>query len=104
MKKTPDVIFAIDGIFEEQAIREANSLNLPAYAVLNTNGDDTVVTNCIPANTNSVKSVEFIADALSSVLKGAKVKTNVVKKTPATKVSGEKKAPAKKAPAKTEEK
>ena len=104
MKKTPDVIFVVDGIFEEQAIKEANSLKLPAYAVLNTNGDDTVVTNCIPANTNSVKSVEFIADALTSVLKGAKAKTNTVKKTAATKVSGEKKAPVKKAVAKTEEK
>jgi small subunit ribosomal protein S2 len=99
MKKTPDVIFAIDGVFEAQAIKEANSLNLPAYAVLNTNGDDTVVTNCIPANTNSVKSVEFIANTISAELAGVKAKTTV-RKTPAKKVSGEKKAAPKKAPAK----
>ena len=108
MKKTPDVLFVVDGIYEEQAIKEANSLRLPCYAVLNTNGDDTVVTNCIPANTNSVKSVEFISNALSTELSGVKAKTTV-KKTVAKKVSGEKKAPArkpaaKKAPAKTEEK
>jgi len=108
MKKTPDVIFAIDGIFEAQAIKEANSLKLPAYAVLNTNGDDNVVTNCIPANTNSVKSVEFIANTLATELKTVKAKTSF-KKAPATKVSGEKKAPVKKAvvkkvEAKTEEK
>ncbi len=102
MKKTPDVIFAIDGIFEAQAIKEANSLNLPAYAVLNTNGDDTVVTNCIPANTNSVKSVEFIANILATELKAAKAKTSF-KKAPAAKVSGEKKAPAAKAVVKTVE-
>lgn len=101
MKKIPDVIFAIDGVFEEQAIKEANSLNLLAYAVLNTNWDDTVLTNCIPANTNSVKSIEYIANELKDALSGgvksvAKVWNTWVKKIASTKVSGEKKATVKK--------
>jgi ribosomal protein S2 len=37
MKKVPDVIFVVDGIFEAQAVREANSLKLPVFAILNTN-------------------------------------------------------------------
>jgi len=37
MKKIADVIFVVDGVFESQALREANSLNLPSLAVLNTN-------------------------------------------------------------------
>lgn len=108
MKRTPDVIFVVDGIYEEQAIKEANSLRLPAFAVLNTNGDDTVVDNCIPANTNSVKSIEYIAGELSSELAGVKVKAPV-QRTAQRKVSGDKKPAARKprAPkteAKTEEK
>lgn len=102
MKKVPDVIVAVDGIYEAQAIKEANSLNLLAFAVLNTNGDDTVVTNCIPANTNAVKSVAYIAEELKSALAGVKPKT-LVKKVADKKVSGEKKAPVRKPRAKKEE-
>ena len=57
MKKIPDIVFVVDGVYERQAIKEANSLKLKTFAVLNTNGDDTIVDNCIPANTNSVKSI-----------------------------------------------
>lgn len=113
MKKIPDVVFVIDGVFEEQAIREANQLKLLSYAVLNTNGDDTVLTNCIPANTNSVKSIEYIAAALKDSLSGkAREAASTtatwtaparVKKVAETKVSGEKKAPAKRAPKKAAE-
>lgn len=68
MKKIPDVIFVVDWVYEEQALKEANSLNLISYAILSTNGDDTVVDNCIPANTNAVKSIEFVLDALKDSL------------------------------------
>ncbi len=104
MKTTPDVIFVVDGVYEKQAIKEANSLGLKAFAIMNTNGDDTVVDNLIPANTNSVKSIEFIAEALKSELAWVKVKAPAkrpVKRMDSRKVSGERKAPAKKAPAKT---
>jgi len=110
MKKIPDAVFVIDGIFEEQAISEANSLKILAYAVLNTNGDDSVLKNCIPANTNSVKSIDYIAAALRDALSGkvrdastsatSTISQAKVKKIDDTKVSGEKKVPAKKAPAK----
>ena len=78
MKKVPDIIFAIDGAFEVQALREANSLKLPSFAVLNTNGDPDRVEAFIPANTNSVKSIDFIAAELKSCLAGVKVSTKSV--------------------------
>jgi small subunit ribosomal protein S2 len=68
MKKIPDVLFVVDGVYEQQAIKEANSLKLKSFAILNTNGDDTIVDNLIPANTNSVKSTEFIANTIKSEL------------------------------------
>jgi ribosomal protein S2 len=68
MKKIPDVIFAVDGVYEEQAVKEANSLRLTSFAIMNTNGDDISVTNMIPANTNSVKSTEYIASILKTEL------------------------------------
>lgn len=106
MKRTPDVLFVVDGIYEAQAVREANSLNLTSFAIMNTNGDDTSVTNMIPANTNSVKSTEFIANVLKTELAGTKVKASggKIQKMAPKKVSGETKASAKKTVAKTETK
>jgi ribosomal protein S2 len=37
MKKIPEVVFVIDGVYEEQAIKEANALKLTSFAILNTN-------------------------------------------------------------------
>ena len=101
MKKIPDVIFVVDGVYEGQALKEANALKLDTFAILNTNGDDTFITNCIPANTNSVKSIEYVLNELStSLVKWAKAPASnaaKVKKT-ATKPA------VKKAQAKKEEK
>lgn len=100
MKKIPEVLFVVDWVYEEQAIKEANSLKLKSFAILNTNGDDTVVDNCIPANTNSVKSTEFIANAIKAELAWVKAKDTSsvwkINKMSATKVSGEKKSIVKK--------
>jgi small subunit ribosomal protein S2 len=61
MKKIPEIVFAIDGAFEEQALKEAQTLNLTSFAVLNTNGNPDLVKGFVPANTNSVKSIDYIA-------------------------------------------
>jgi len=68
MKRIPDVLFVVDGVYEAQAVREANSLNIKSFAIMNTNGDENLVSNLIPANTNSVKSTEFIAASISKEL------------------------------------
>jgi len=64
MKKLPDVILASDGIYEKQALREAEILNIQSFAVFNTNGDIDLVSNLIPANTNSTKSFDYLAEEL----------------------------------------
>ncbi len=106
MKKLPDVILASDGIYEKQALREAEILNIQSFAVFNTNGDIDLVSNLIPANTNSTKSFDYLAEEL----KGSFVKFNspqvraTVKKVEEKQASGEKKAPqARKPRAKKEE-
>ena len=105
MKKTPDVIFVVDSIYEKQAVKEANNLKIPVFAIANTNGDDSIVTNLIPANTNSVKSIDYLANELAKVLtwmviKQARtqktvVKKPMVKKTTETKVIRKEEAPKK---------
>ncbi|MCT4617051.1 MAG: 30S ribosomal protein S2 [Candidatus Gracilibacteria bacterium] len=72
MRRTPDAVFVVDGRFEEQAVLEANKLNIPVYALLNTNGDIDAVTNFVPANTNSFKSIKFILEYLKDAISAPK--------------------------------
>ncbi len=106
MKKVPEIVFVVDGAYEDQALKEAKSLKLKSFGILNTNGDTDMVDGLIPANTNSVKSIDYIAWELKSVLAGIKVAAkprNAIKKTE-DKKPGFKKTPAKKVEAKKEEK
>ncbi len=103
MKRLPDAVFVADGVYDKKALVEANKIGKKSYAILNTNGDIDLVDNFIPANTNSVKSVTFIAEELSSLPKVAAAKRSNVRKTQAKKVSWERKAPVKRAPAKKQD-
>lgn len=89
MKKLPDVIFIVDGVYEAQAIKEANTLGIECIAILNTNWDDLVVSNCIPANTNSPKSIAYIAKEIKSSI--FTVATSTAPKTTGIKKIEEKK-------------
>lgn len=80
MNKLPDAVFVCDGKFEEQAVREANRLNIPVYGLLNTNGDIDNVVNFVPSNTNSFRSVKFIINYISKSLTARKVAGGAPKK------------------------
>lgn len=99
MKKTPDVLFVVDGAYEDQAIKEARTLKIPVFIIGNTNSDPYIVNDVIPANTNSVKSLDYLAAVLTDALKKAPVK----KAAPKEETAPAKKAPAKKAAAKKSE-
>jgi len=101
MKRLPDVIFVVDAAYEIQAVKEANSLNLPVYAMASTNSNPDLLTNLIPANTNSVKSIEYIANELKSVVKSSGTPSG---NKGHIKKFEQKKATPKKAPAKKVEK
>lgn len=93
MKKLPSAIFVSDWIYDIQAIKEANVLKIKSFAIFNTNGSLDLATNMIPANTNAVKSFEYLASELKKALGTAKTeKKATVKKVDQNKVSGEKKA------------
>ena len=96
MKKTPDVIFIVDGVYENQAVKEALSLGIPCFSVSNTNGDPFVVKDIIPANTNSVKSLDYLAEALKDGFKAPAKKSAAKTETPAPTTKTEAKAPVKK--------
>ncbi|NUJ97668.1 30S ribosomal protein S2 [Candidatus Gracilibacteria bacterium] len=102
MKKAPDMIFVVDGVFEKQAVKEANTLKIQVISISNTNGDDLVVDNIIPANTNSVTGLQFIAQELKKsfsekvVVEKAGTNEGKFKKIDDEKVAGMKKPQVKK--------
>jgi small subunit ribosomal protein S2 len=100
LKKLPDFVFVVDGVFENQAIKECQRLGIEVMSVSNTNGDDLIVKNIIPANTNSVKSLEFIANYLKPAFANRKVAptnpTGTNEATKINKIEGEKKLTPKK--------
>ena len=71
MKGLPDVIFAVDAVYEKQALKEAAVLGIHSLAICNTNANPTELNNLIPANTNAVKSIEYIANAIKGSFKKA---------------------------------
>ncbi len=81
MKRVPNIIFVADSVYEKQSVKEANTLNIPVYAIASTNGDYSMVSDLIPANTNSVKSLDYIANSLKEVLSWIKVKPTTTRRT-----------------------
>ena len=69
MKNTPDVIFIIDTNKEHIAVLEAKKLGIPIIAIIDTNCDPDPIDYPIPANDDGVKSVQFILDNFSKVIK-----------------------------------
>jgi len=124
----PDALFIIDTNIEEIAVKEANKLGIPVFAVVDTNAQPDGVDFIIPGNDDALRAIEFYCDLFAdAVLDGLQaevasskadpgeaidVKVNLPKKveekeeslTPGeqAKVDAEKKKPAvkKKAPAK----
>jgi len=68
VKKIPDVLLVVDGYYERLALQEAKKLGIPAFAILGTTGDIDCCTDFIPANVNSIKSIQFIADQLKPAI------------------------------------
>jgi small subunit ribosomal protein S2 len=56
LDRLPDAIFVIDTKKEHIAVTEANKLNMPVVAVVDTNCDPDVITYVIPGNDDAIRS------------------------------------------------
>ena len=62
LTRIPAAIFIVDIKFEEIALSEAKKLNLPIYALVDTNSDPNLADFPIPANDDSFNSISFLLD------------------------------------------
>ncbi len=59
MQGLPDILFVLDVDYEQIAIREAHSLNIPVVAIVDTNGDPSSVSIPIPGNDDSFRAIDL---------------------------------------------
>jgi len=76
MGRLPDLIFVIDTVREQIAIKEAQKLNIPIAAVVDTNSNPEGITYPIPGNDDSTKSIKLYCELISlAALDGISVQT-----------------------------
>ena len=79
MGSLPDLIFVIDTVREQIAIKEANKLNIPIAAIIDTNCDPEGITYPIPGNDDSAKSIKLYCDLVSqAALDGISIQSQKV--------------------------
>ncbi|MCT3021138.1 30S ribosomal protein S2 [Pediococcus pentosaceus] len=71
MPHTPDVLFVVDPRKEQIAIKEAQKLNIPVVAMVDTNSDPDQVDVIIPSNDDAIRTVRLItAKMADAVIEG----------------------------------
>ncbi len=65
MSRLPAAIFVVDINKEKIAVAEARKLNIPIFAMVDTNTDPTLVNFAIPANDDASKSIALIVSAMT---------------------------------------
>lgn len=77
MTKLPGAIFIIDVKKEHIAVDEARKLNIPIFAIVDTNCDPELVDYPIPANDDAVKSIELISRVIADAIIDSKNISNM---------------------------
>ena len=68
MNRIPSAIFVVDISKEKIAVAEAKKLNIPCFAMVDTNSDPNLVEFPIPSNDDATKSIECIVEILTTAV------------------------------------
>ena len=74
MAEQPVAVIVTDTIQDKNAIKEAKTLNIPVFAICDTNTDPSEVDFPIPANDDAIKAVKLILDYFAAAIKEGKAK------------------------------
>ena len=76
MTRLPGAIFVVDVVRENIAIKEAQKLNIPIFAMVDTNSDPRGIQYIVPSNDDASKSIskilEYISDSIQTGLEERK--------------------------------
>jgi len=72
MRRLPDAVVIVDAQYEDTAIREAKRLDIPVIAIVDSNTDPQKVDYPIPANDDSIRTIQLIIAALADAVNEAR--------------------------------
>ena len=75
MARLPGALFVVDSQRERIAIAEANKLDIPVVAIVDTNADPDLITVPVPGNDDAIRSVSLLTAAVVDVI--AEVRSQV---------------------------
>ena len=78
MRRLPDAVVIVDAFFESIAIKEANLLEIPVIAIVDSNTDPREIDYPIPANDDSIRTIQLIISTLTDAVIEARTKDDVV--------------------------
>ncbi len=68
MRRLPDALIVVDAQYEDTAIREAKRLDIPVIAIVDSNTNPKKVDFPIPANDDSMRTIQLIISALADAV------------------------------------
>ncbi len=77
LTKLPDALFVVDTRYERIAIQEANKLNIPVIALVDSNNSFEGVDYMIPANDDAMSSIDLFMKSISEIILQSKPKKSV---------------------------
>ena len=75
MRRLPDALVIVDAQYEDTAIREAKRLEIPVVAIVDSNTNPKTVDYPIPANDDSMRTIQLIISALADSVVEARGKS-----------------------------
>jgi small subunit ribosomal protein S2 len=93
MKRRPDLLFIIDVGREEAAVHEANLLNIPIVAMVDTNCNPQDIDYVIPSNDDAIRAIKLlVAKVADAVLEGKAMRKEEEEEKPEDQVKAERPA------------
>merc|ERR1712115_175690 len=68
MSRLPGALFIVDTTREHIAVKEAQKLNIPIFAMVDTNSDPREIDYAIPSNDDASKSIEKVVGKVSEAI------------------------------------
>lgn len=68
MKKPPSLVFIVDTLREDTAVKECNILNIPVLALLDSNGNPDIIDYILPANDDAMRAIKLMVSAVADAV------------------------------------
>ena len=75
MRRLPDAVIIVDAQLESTAVKEATILGIPIIAIVDSNTDPTIIDYPIPANDDSIRTIQLIMSVIADTILDSTAKT-----------------------------